>query len=149
AWDPREEGIDLCVDLRKWSRPPDAPMSEEDRRAVLDTLWSFSADAKGTMRSILVFHEETGGLVLERWSKGDDGFLVRVRNDGIDYHELRRTLRIDGERVPGLDAEGLRVMRVRRPARWAHPADAPLDDAQWNRICANLERAGERDMFDS
>jgi hypothetical protein len=124
-------------------------MGEDDRGAVLDTLWSFRADANGTMRSILLFHEETDRWVLERWSKGDDGFLLRLRSDGVDYHELGRTLAIEGARVPGFDPEGLRVMRVRRPARWAHPRDAPLADAQWNRICTNLERATERDTFDS
>jgi hypothetical protein len=149
TWDPRDEGIDLRVDAQHWSRPSGAPMDDADRRAMIDRLWSFSGDSDGTMRSVLVLHEKTGCFVAERWSRDDEGFLVRVRNDGIDYHELGRTLVLGGERVPGLNADGLRVMQVRRPKHWADPRGAALDDVQWSRVRANFERAVEGDMFDT
>jgi len=150
TWDPRDEGVDVRLELRAWSRPKGAPIDEDDRRAIVDTLWSFAPDCGGALRSILVRSGENGCFVAQKWSRGDDGFLVRIANDRVGYFELGRTLAASGARIPGFDGEGHRVLRVARAdARWLFPDDAPVDDVDWPRVRANLERATEKDAFDT
>ncbi len=139
SYDPREDGLAVYVSTQTWSEPAGEPIGEQERKHLLDALWTSIRQGPG----LVVVETLPDGREIAHRMTGE--FRVLKYDDALGYLEPGRTMIIDTK--PGREAlTHDNVKLVREGARWIYPERRPATDAEWRTAARRLAGA-DRDAF--